>query len=139
MWLNTMSVISIEKVINSRCSCDSDGNPKKFHWGSFINEKIPSKKEMKLILSCCNIPKFSKGKLLSRFEDNYLFLGFEKTNNPFQDRLLHIESGMQQEAAYLACTVLDLGTCITNLGINGTEQDGKILTVKLLEMILKHF
>ncbi|MDH5634998.1 MAG: hypothetical protein OEY30_04125, partial [Candidatus Bathyarchaeota archaeon] len=38
---------------------------------------------------------------------------------------------MQQEAVYLACTALGLGTCIHNQGINGTENGEKIATAKL--------
>jgi len=125
-------IVSIEKVLNSRCSCDFDGNPKKDHWGAFIKDKYPSRRVIKSVLQCCRIPQFSDGKLSLWFEDGYLFLGFEKTNDPFKTRLLHIESGMQQEAAYLACTALGLGTCISNLGINGTEYENKIATARHL-------
>jgi hypothetical protein len=46
--------------------------------------------------------------------------------------MLHIESGMQQEAVYLACTALGVGTCIQNLGINGTQRENKIATTRHL-------
>ena len=124
--------ISIEKVLNSRCSSDFDGNPKKNHWGTFIKDKYPSPKITEQILRCCNVPQYSKGKLLLWFRDKYLFLGFEKSNDPFETRMLHIESGMQQEAVYLACTALGLGTCIHNLGINGTQHGDKIATARHL-------
>lgn len=39
---------------------------------------------------------------------------------------------MLQEAVYLACTALGLGSCIHNLGINGTEYENKIMTTKHL-------
>jgi hypothetical protein len=39
---------------------------------------------------------------------------------------------MQQEAVYLACTALGLGTCIHNLGVDGTEYADKIATVRHL-------
>jgi hypothetical protein len=39
---------------------------------------------------------------------------------------------MQQEAVYLACTALGLGTCIHNLGINGTQHEDKIATTRHL-------
>ena len=87
---------------------------------------------MERILRCCKVPQYSDGKLLLWFEDKYLFLGFEKTNEPFQTRMLHIESGMQQEAVYLACTALGVGTCIHNLGINGTQRENKIATTRHL-------
>ena len=125
-------MISIEKVLNSRCSCDFDGNPKKDHWGIFIKDKHPSQRIIQRVLQCCKVPQFSDGKLLPWFEEEYLFLGFEKTNDLFKTRLLQIESGMQQEAVYLACTALGLGTCIHNLGINGTEYADKIATARHL-------
>jgi len=125
-------VISVEKVLNSRSSCDFDGNPKKGHWGVSIKDKHPSRKIIQRILRCCRVPQFSDGKPLLWFENKYLFLGFEKTNDPFKTRLLHIESGMQQEAVYLVCTALELGTCIHNLGINGTEYRDKIATARHL-------
>jgi hypothetical protein len=121
-------IISVEKVLNSRCSCDFDGNPKNNHWGMFIKDKHPSQESTQHVLQCCRVPQFSNGKLLFWFEDKLLFLGFEKTSDPFKTRLLHIESGMQQEAVYLACTALGLGTCIYNLGINGTDYGDKIGT-----------
>jgi len=123
-------VISVGKVLNSRCSCDFDCNPKKDQWGIFIKDKYPSQRIIERVLQCCRIPQFSGRKLSLWFEDEYLFLGFEKTNDPFQTRLLHIESGMQQEAVYLACTALWLGTCIHNLGINGTEYTDKMATAR---------
>ena len=128
----TKNIVSVEKVLNSRCSSDFDGNPKENHWGAFLKDKHPSHETIKRILRCCKFPQYSDGKLLLWFEDEYLFLGFEKTNDPLETRLLHIESGMQQEAVYLACTALGLGTCIHNLGINGTEHEDKIATTSHL-------
>jgi len=126
------NIVSVEKVLNSRCSSDFDGNPKENHWGAFIKGKHPSHEIIERILRCCRVPQYSDKKLQLWFEDKYLFLGFEKTNDPFETRLLHIESGMQQEAVYLACTALGLGTCIHNLGINGTEYRNKIATASHL-------
>jgi len=126
-------IVSIEKVLNSRCSCDFDGNPKQNHWGTFIKDKHPPQRILERVLRCCKkTPQFSNEKLSLWFEDEHLFLGFEKTNDPFKTRLLHIESGMQQEAVYLACTALGLGTCIHNLGINGTEHADKMATARHL-------
>ena len=48
--------------------------------------------------------------------------------------MLHIESGMQQEAVYLACTAQGVGTCIHNQGINGTQYGEKIATATHLIM-----
>jgi hypothetical protein len=124
-------IVSVEKVLNSRCSCDFDGNPKENHWGIFLKDKHPSGKIIDHVLRCCRkTPRFSKEKLLFWFEDKHLFLGFEETTDPFNTRLLHIESGMQHEAVYLACTALGLGTCISNLGVDGTEYANRIATAK---------
>jgi hypothetical protein len=126
-------IVSIEKVLNSRCSSDFDGNPKQNHWGVFIKDRHTPRRILESVLRCCKkTPQFSKGKLSIWFEDEHLFLGFEKTNDPFKTRLLHIESGMQQEAVYLACTALGVGTCIHNVGINGTEHENKIATARHL-------
>jgi len=125
-------IVSVEKVLNSRCSSDFDGNSKENHWGDFVRDKSPSHEIVEHILRCCKVPQYSDGKLLLWFENKYLFLGFEKTNEPFQTRMLHIESGMQQEAVYLACTALGVGTCIHNLGINGTQRENKIATARHL-------
>jgi hypothetical protein len=127
------NIVSIEKVLNSRCSNNSDFDTKKSHWGTFIN-RHPSKKIVNRILRCCNIPRFSNGKLLHWFKNDYLFLGFEKPNDPYTERVLHIENGMQHEAVYLACTAQGVGTCIHNQGINGTQYGEKIATVRHLIM-----
>jgi hypothetical protein len=126
-------IVSIEKVLNSRCSSNLDSEPKKSHWGTFINYP-PQKKIVNRILSCCNIPRFSSGKLLHWFKNEYLFLGFEKPNDPYTERVLHIESGMQHEAVYLACAAQGVGTCIRNQGIHGTEYGEKIATSRHLIM-----
>jgi hypothetical protein len=123
---------SVEKVLNSRCSSDFDGNPKENHWGNYVKDKSPSHETIDRILRCSKVPQYSDGKLLLWFENEYLFLGFEKTEDPFQTRMLHIESGAQQEAVYLACTALGVGTCIHNLGIDGTQIGNKIATARHL-------
>jgi len=123
----------IETVLNSRCSCDFDGDPKNDHWGLFVEDRAPSRKIKEHVLRCCRrTPQFSDGKLALWFEDKYLFLGFEETADPFKNRLLHIESGMQHEAVYLACTALGFGTCIHNLGVNGTKYGNKMATARHL-------
>ena len=39
------STISVEKALNSRCSSDDDGNPRKFHWGMFDRTKKLSEEQ----------------------------------------------------------------------------------------------
>ncbi len=129
----TRDIVSIEKVLNSRYSSGFDFGTKKSHWGTFI-DRHPSKKIVNRIIRCCNIPRFSSGKLLHWFKDEYLLLGFEKPNDPYTERVLQIESGMQHEAVYLACAAQGVGTCIHNQGINGTEYGEKIATARHLIM-----
>lgn len=126
--MTTSDIVSVERVLNSRCSGDETG-PKKTHWSTLINQR-PPENIMNRILTCCDTPRFSRGKLLHRFKDGDLFLGFEKPNDHYTERLLNIESGMQQEAVSIACAAQELGTCIYDLGINGTENGGKIATTK---------
>jgi len=129
----TRDVVSIEKVLNSRCSSQFDVGYRKSHWGTCIH-RCPSKKIINSVLRCRKIPRFSSEKLVHWFKNGYLFLGFEKPKDPHAERVLHIESGMQQEAVYLACTAQGVGTCIHNQGINGTEYGEKIATSRHLIM-----
>jgi hypothetical protein len=119
--------VSVEKVLNSRCS--SDFGPKKSHFGTFVNKR-PPETVIDQIINCLNIPRFSDGKLLHWFEDEYLFLGFENPKNPSAERLLHVESGMQHEAVYLACAAEAVGTCTRSIGIDGTSKEEKTATAK---------
>ena len=129
-------IISIEKVLNSRCSSEVEVVSKKRHWGTYKNAQ-PSPEQIKRILRCCNVPQYSSGKLETWFKERFLFLGFKKQKESFKERMLHIESGMQHEAVYLACTALGLGTCIVNQGINGTDYENKTATAShlIMEMI----
>ena len=38
--------ISVEMALNSRCTSDYDGNPKRFHWGMFDPERKLSKDQI---------------------------------------------------------------------------------------------
>ncbi len=122
-------MISVEKVLNSRCSGELELGPRKTHWSTFINKR-PPENVMNGILDCCDIPRFSGAKLLQWFKDGDLFLGFEKPNDSYTERLLHVESGMQQEAVSLACAAQGVGTCIYDQGINGTETEGKMVIAR---------
>ena len=126
-------MVSIEKVLNSRCSSQLDLGSRKSHWGTFINRN-PQQEVIDRILRCCSIPRFSSVRLVRWFDDGYLFVGFDKPNDPYIERMLHIESGMQQEAVYLACAAEGVGTCIHNEGINGTEYGDRIATARHLIM-----
>lgn len=122
--------VSIEKVLNSRCS--SDSGPRKTHFGTFTNKHVPDE-TVSHILNWCNIPRNSDG-TIHWFKDGYLFLGFENPNDLNARRLLHVKSGMQQEAVYLGCAAKGVGTCIHNQGINGTQYGKNIATASYLIM-----
>jgi hypothetical protein len=126
-------MVSIEEVLNSRCSSDFDFDPGKSHFGTFVNER-PPETAINHIIHCLGTPRFSSGKLLNWFKDEYLFLGFENSKDAYAQRVLHIESGMQHEAIYLACAAEGVGTCIDNQGINGTQNGEKTTTAKYLIM-----
>ena len=126
-------IVSIEKVLNSRCSSDFAGASRKRHWGTYKDTR-PDDETIRHIIKCCAVPRFSDGKLELWHEDQHLFLGFRKPEDQFKEHLLNIESGMQQEAVYLACAALGVGTCIHNQGINGTEYGNRIATASHLIM-----
>jgi hypothetical protein len=129
-------IVSVEKVLNSRCSCDFEGVSKKRHWGTYKDAQ-PAQETIRRIVGCCKVPQYSNGKLKFWFEDKYLFLGFERQKDPFEERMLHVESGMQHEAVYLACAALGVGTCIHNKGINETECGDRTVTAThlIMEMV----
>jgi len=87
-------------------------------------------KDINRIINSCRIPRFSNGNLFYTYKNGYIFLGYKKPKDPELERILQIESGMQQQAIHLACTAIGLGTCIRNQGINGTKYNDKIITVK---------
>jgi len=130
--VETKDPVSIEKVLNSRCSSEHAG-PRRSHFGTFT-DKNPPEETINHIISYCSIPRFSSGKLLHWFKDRYLFLGFENPKDPNAQRLLHVESGMQHEAVYLGCAAEGIGTCIHNQGIDGTQYEEKTATARQLIM-----
>jgi len=128
-------IISIEKVLNSRCSSDINGGCKGRHWGIF-KDVPPPQDTIKQIIRCCSVPQYSNGKLEIWFADRHAFFGFEEQRETSRTRLLQIESGMQHEAVYLACAALGVGTCIRNQGLDGTRYGKKIATAShvIMEM-----
>jgi hypothetical protein len=125
-------MVSIEKVLNSRCSSELP-SPKRSHFGTFV-DRHPPEEVTNRVLQCCDIPRFTDGRLTHWFKNGYLFLGFENPKDPNTQRLLHVESGMQHEAVYLGCAAQGVGTCIDNEGIYGTQYEEKMATAKHLIM-----
>jgi hypothetical protein len=98
----TEDFVSIEKVLNSRCSGEDPG-PMKSHFGTFT-DKRPQQAAIDCILSSLSIPRFSSEKLLDWFKDGNLVLGFQNSENQDLQRILHVESGMQHQVVSLAAS-----------------------------------
>ncbi|MCW4003672.1 MAG: hypothetical protein NWE95_07160 [Candidatus Bathyarchaeota archaeon] len=128
-------IISIEKVLNSRCSSDLETVSEKLHWGT-MTDQLPPQSVIDQVFECCKVPRFSNGDLIQWWKDGYLYTGFKLVEGSDMARLLNIESGMQQQAVYLACSAMGLGTCILNQGVNGTVYGEKIATGRHMLRVL---
>lgn len=129
----SINLMSVESVLNSRCSSDFGDREPKRHWGTY-GESRPNNDEIKELIDYIQIPRISKENLVFWFENGFIYLGFEDPNDLDQIRILNIESGMQHQALYLGCVIRGLGTCIHNEGIEGTKYEEKMCTGKHLIM-----
>ena len=77
-------LVSVERVLNSRCSSDFAGVSRRRHWGTFKGNE-PSEEAIKRVIRYCEVPQFSRGKLELWQQDRLLFLGFEKQGDPFKE------------------------------------------------------
>jgi len=64
--------ISVETVLNSRCTSDYDGNPERFHWGMFDRAKKLSSEQIQNIISLAKIPRFTDREVEIRSRRNIL-------------------------------------------------------------------
>jgi hypothetical protein len=126
--------ISVEMALNSRCTSDYDGNPKRFHWGMFDRTKKLSEAQVKEIVSLARIPRFTDRGVEIQHESNTLtFIIDNKASGPLRDFLM-VESGMQQQAIGLICAALGVGMVFSNMGKDGTsisEKDYGTIKIKL--------
>jgi len=126
--------ISVEMALNSRCTSDYDGNPKRFHWGIFDRTKKLSEAQVKEIVSLARIPRFTNRRVEIQYESNILtFIIDNKASGPLRDFLM-VESGMQQQAIGLICAALGVGMVFSNMGKDGTsisEKDYAPIKIKL--------
>ena len=123
--------VSLETVLNSRCSSDSDGDPTRAHWGQFDPRPLRDQ-EREAVISATLVPRFTRHQLLVGWTD-YLRFAIEGGVTGREGDALHVESGMQQQAAHLACAALGLGACIFNLGKDGTPgEGGELGTARML-------
>jgi hypothetical protein len=123
--------ISVEMALNSRCSSDYDGNPRKFHWGMFDRTRAISEKDAAEIVALAQIPRFTAGEI--RIERDHSLLTFlidgRFTNT--QERWTMVESGMQQQAVGLMCSALGAGWVPRSQGKDGFRvSEERIATLK---------
>ena len=114
--------ISVELALNSRCSSDDDDDPTVFHWGMFDRGMRLSDKDIQRIVDLSRAPRYTSWDLGIRIERNVLFVVSDPLASGIQKDWLMVECGMLQQAVFLACASLGVGSVIANLG-----RDGRIL------------
>ncbi len=123
-------MISVEAALNSRCSSESEGGPGRGHHGRYDPRPLTAE-ERKAVVGATLTPRFGRGELVVTWTD-YLRFGIEGAALEREGDTLHIDSGMQHQAAHLACAALGLGACIFNLGQDGTAEGGNLGTARML-------
>lgn len=124
--------ISLETALNSRCTSDTDGDPKVFHWGMFDLSKKLRSEDVRQIVESARLPHIiGKGVDILVSGNELTFRVEEKPRGIERDRLM-VESGMQQQAVCLACAALGAGMVFHGMGPDGTQtSDGHIATVRM--------
>jgi hypothetical protein len=112
--------ISVEMALNSRCTSDYDGNPKKFHWGMFDRTKKLSDKQINKIITLAKIPRFTEQTVQIQSDRNILTFVLDNQISGIEEEWMMVESGMQQQAIGLVCAALGVGMVFRNLGKDGT-------------------
>ena len=126
--------ISVETALNSRCTSDYDGNPRKFHWGMFDGTRKLSDEQIKKIVDLAEIPRFTKQRVEIQSNRNILTFAIENNIAESANKNMMVESGMQQQAVGLVCAALGVGTVIKNLGKDGSfilENDYATVKIRL--------
>jgi len=124
--------ISVEMALNSRCTSDYDGNPKKFHWGMFDRTKKLSDEQIRKIIHLAKIPRFTPRKVEIQSEHNMLTFVIDNHASGLLRDWMMVESGIQQQAIGLACAALGVGMVFRSLGDNGTTiSDTDYATIKI--------
>ena len=125
---------SVEMALNSRCTSDYDGNPKKFHWGMFDKTKRLTDEQIGKVISYIKVPRFTTHRLEIKTKNNILTFIIENQAAGVQREWLMIESGMQQQATGLVCAALGVGMVFRGLGPDGknlTETNHANIEIKL--------
>ncbi len=111
--------ISVEMALNSRCTSDYDGNPRKFHWGMFDRTRKLSDKQIKEVIDLAKIPRFTDQRVeIQCNHDMLIFVVENNTSGTVRDWGM-VESGMQQQSVGLVCAALGVGMVLKNLGKDG--------------------
>ena len=113
--------VSVEKALNSRCTSDYDGNPKRFHWGMFDGTKKLSEKSISEIVEAAKIPLVVDAGVDMQTKENLVTFVIHDSASERPTDSLMIESGMQQQAVGLVCAALGAGMVFRNLGRDGTR------------------
>ncbi|MFX0199471.1 MAG: hypothetical protein ACFFCW_25395 [Candidatus Hodarchaeota archaeon] len=123
--------ISVEIALNSRCTSDYDGNPRKFHWGIFDPTRKLSDNQIKKIIRLARIPRFTDKKVEIQPDHTMLTFMVDKHVSGIIRDWMMVESGMQQQAVGLVCAALGVGMVFRNLGKDGTPiSDTELGTVR---------
>ncbi len=111
--------VSVEKVLNSRCNSDWDGDPYTFHWGMFDTTRNLPGEIVEKVIQLARVPRFTDREI-NILEDSHT-LSFVVPNEPDNEimDLLMLESGMQQQAVGLVCAALGVGMVFDNRGKDG--------------------
>jgi hypothetical protein len=124
--------ISVEMILNSRCSSDYDDDQTIFHWGMFDKTKKLSYEHAKKIINLVKICRFTEHRAEIIENGHILTFIVENGITGIQKDWVMIESGMQQQATALICTALGIGTVLKNQGKDGTEMSStNFSTIKL--------
>lgn len=124
--------VSVELALNSRCSSDYDGDPDVFHWGMFDTAAQLSGDQINRIARLAGRCRLVPSGTGVELDNNILRFFIDKTGSENQHRVYMIESGMQQQAASLACAALGVGMIFSNLGPDGREtSSGKRATIEM--------
>jgi hypothetical protein len=124
--------VSVELALNSRCSSDSDGNPRKFHWGLFDRTKTLPEEQIGEIIHLAKVPRFTDGKIGIRSDHSLLTFVIDDHATEMQKQAMMVESGMQQQAAGLICSALGVGTVVKSLGKDGSRfSEDEFATIRI--------
>ena len=124
--------VSVETALNSRCTSDYDGNPRKFHWGMFDETKRLTEAQVRMIVDLARIPRLTDGRVeMQARENEVIFLTDNRSSGLRRDWMM-VESGMQQQALGLICAAFGIGMVFSNLGVDGTRvSDADYATIKV--------